>query len=128
MPPLKGGVEGKIVEVGYHEFLEKKTITREIETTVPGSIVVSLASNPTTGFSWAENTVISDPSVIKQVEHNYVAPTAGSPPGSPGKDVWTLDSLKAGTATVTMSYSRPWEGGEKNEWTFTLNVTILPNK
>jgi hypothetical protein len=24
----------------------------------------------------------------------------------------------------TMEYSRPWEGGEKGEWTFTLTVIV----
>jgi hypothetical protein len=30
----------------------------------------------------------------------------------------------AGDATVTLSYSRPWAGGEKDVWTYTLHVTV----
>jgi len=45
-------------------------------------------------------------------------------PGTPGKEVWTFKTLKKGTTEVSMEYSRPWEGGEKAEWTFDLVVTV----
>ncbi len=123
MPPLNPGFQGRLVEVSYDDLLQKKNITQEIDLTYPQSLVVSLASNPSTGFSWSANATISDPAIISQYEHNVV-PAASSQPGAPGKEVWTFKPLKAGIANISMGYSRPWQGGEQNEWTFKLIVTV----
>jgi len=44
--------------------------------------------------------------------------------GAPGAQVWTFKALKKGATTVSLDYSRPWEGGEKGVWTFELTVTV----
>jgi inhibitor of cysteine peptidase len=123
MPPLTSGGKSQSIEVTYQEFLEKKNISQDIEIVYPGSLVVTLASNPTTGFQWGA-AKISDTAVLTQSEHNYVAPAAGSPPGASGKDVWTFKPAGRGAAIITIGYSRPWQGGEQNEWTYTLKVTV----
>lgn len=123
VPPLNPGSQGKLVEISYDDLMAQKHITQEIELKYPQSLVVSLASNPSTGYKWSENATISDPSAISQYEHNLVAPQNAAP-GTPAKDVWTFKPLKAGNATITMNYSRPWEGGEQNEWTFVLKITV----
>ncbi len=33
-------------------------------------------------------------------------------------------ALKKGSSTIYLEYSRPWEGGEKGEWTCTVNVVV----
>ena len=127
VPPLNGGQEAKMIELTTDDFMAENHITRNVEIISPGSLIVSLGANPTTGFQWSEAAEVSAPSVIKQVEHNYVEPQAsGEEPavGAPGKDVWVFDSQQAGDGTIKMSYSRPWEGGEKGEWTLTINVTV----
>jgi len=43
--------------------------------------------------------------------------------GAGGKEVWTFIALKAGTTTLSMEYSQPWEGGQKGANSF--NVTIV---
>ena len=125
VPPLNGGPEAVTVEISTDEFGAQNHIVKNVELTPPGSLIVSLGANPTTGFQWVASANISDPSVIEQESHNYVEPQAsGNIVGAPGKDVWVFNSLKAGTATISMSYSRPWEGGEKDTWTLTLNITV----
>ncbi len=127
VPPLHGGQEAVLIEISTDEFMAQNHIVREVALIPPGSLIVSLGSNPTTGFGWAEAAAISAPSVIEQESHNFVGPQAGGGTpvvGAPGKDVWVFNSLKPGTATISMSYSRPWEGGEKDEWTLTINVTV----
>lgn len=128
MPPLQRGPEAVLIEVSSDEFSQTKHIEKEVDIIYPGSLIVILASNPTTGFQWPENAAISSPAVISQYEHNYVDPSvvAGSttPPGAPGKDVWTFNSVAKGTSTITMDYSRPWEGGEKGELTFKVTVNV----
>jgi inhibitor of cysteine peptidase len=115
------------IELSCDDFAAQNHITRDVELSRPGSLIVNLCSNPTTGFSWGETAEISAPSVIEQESHSFVEPQAGGDVpivGAPGKDVWVFNALKAGTATISMSYSRPWEGGEKDAWTLVLNVTV----
>ncbi|HEY5629987.1 MAG TPA: protease inhibitor I42 family protein, partial [Candidatus Limnocylindrales bacterium] len=44
--------------------------------------------------------------------------------GAPTATTFLLKAAHAGDATVTLSYSRPWAGGEKDVWTYTLHVTV----
>ena len=128
MPPLNPPGQGAIIEITCDEFTNQQHITRTAELTHPGSLIVILCANPSTGFEWVEEADISNDDVVSQVEHNFVPPqpegTTPAPVGAPGKDVWTFDSLKQGTSTISLEYSRPWEGGEKGEWTFTVEVTV----
>jgi len=116
------------VDVSCDDFAESLNVTEEMEIGVGGSLIVSLCSNPSsTGFEWSE-AQISDPSVLQQTDHKYVAPegTGSEPPlvGAPGKDIWTFKALKQGVSNTTMEYSQPWEGGTKAAWTFVLTVTV----
>ena len=104
-------------------------ISREVEVAVGGSLTVTLCSNPTTGFQWSESAEISDQTVLEEVDHKFVSPgytgdKPPPPPGTPGKEVWTFKALKEGKSTISMEYSRPWEGGEKAAWTFVLTVVV----
>ena len=110
-------------EMSYDVFMSEKHITKEIEINYPGSLTVSLASNPTTGFQW-EEVKIGDSSVITEYEHKFVPPEATGVVGASGKDVWTFKPLGRGTSTLIFEYSQPWEGGEKDEWTLGLTVVI----
>jgi len=116
----------KEVEVSCNDFSEQQQISQSIEVSAGDSLKLTLCSNPTTGFKWAETAQISDQTVLKQTSHEFISPesTPPPPPGTPGQEVWTFEALKSGTSTVSLEYSRPWEGGEKGEWTFELNVTV----
>ena len=96
---------------------------KAVEVGIDGSVVVTLESNSSTGFSW-ELTKISDETVLKQVDQKYEGPGAGAPPGAGGQEVWTFKVLKKGTSSISMEYSRPWEGGEKAAETFNLTVVV----
>jgi heat shock protein HslJ/predicted secreted protein len=123
MPPLDDGVKSILLEVSCEEFMAAPHITREIDITFPGSLVVSLCTNPSTGFEW-EEVKIGDESVIYQTERNHVSPEATGVVGGSGKDVWSFNSASGGTSTLIFEYSRPWEGGEKDEWTLALTVNV----
>jgi inhibitor of cysteine peptidase len=115
------------INVGCDDFMQQKDISKQIEIGPGYTLSVYLCSNPTTGFQWSESAVISDQSVMQQTAHEFVAPKdSGGPPltGAPGTEEWTFKANKKGTSTIKMEYSRPWEGGEKSEWTFTLTVTV----
>jgi len=112
------------VEVSCDDFYNQQHITRQVEVAAGDSLTVTLCSNPTTGFQWAESATVSDQSVLQQTDHKFTAPEANGTVGAPEKEVWTFKALKKGTSTVSMEYSRPWEGGEKGEWTFSLTVVV----
>ena len=113
------------VAVTCDDFMNQKHISKQFEIQTGGSLTVTLCSNPTTGFQW-EPAQISDTGVLKQVQHEFIGPESEPPPppGTPGQEVWTFEALKEGTSTVFLEYSRPWEGGEKGEWTYTLTVIV----
>lgn len=118
----------KAVNVPCDDFYEQGNVTSELAVAVGDTFTVTLCSNPTTGFQWAETAQIGDDSILEQVSHEYVAPETGDEEaplvGAPGNEVWALKALEKGTTTVAMEYSRPWEGGEKGVWTFVLTVVV----
>ncbi len=120
MPPLNDGIDGKLLEINIDEFLSLKNIAREVEITCPGSLVVNLPANPSTGYSW-EEAAISDNTVINQYSRQFVAGAQGVV-GAPGKEVWTFKSEKQGKTVISFGYSRPWES--KVEWFLKLTVIV----
>ncbi len=115
----------KNYEVTIDKFMQDKNITGTIEINKGETLILILGSNPTTGFSWTEKAQISDTQILEQIKHEFVEPAAKNTVlGAAGKEVWTFKALKAGTTTVSVDYSRPWEGGEKGEWSFDLTVTV----
>ena len=116
------------LEVNCDEFRAQKHIDTTLEVNAGETFTVTLCSNPSTGFNWQETAQISDQTVLQQMSHKFVAPDAkGSEPpapGSSGVEMWTFKALKSGNTTVNMEYGRPWEGGEKGEWTYELTVTV----
>jgi len=129
--PTQTSPEGPMLEsvtVTCDEFTENHFISKTIEISVGQMFGVILCSNPSTGFQWSETAEIDDPTLLQQTHHYYQAlgDVDGKPPapGTPGKEEWTFKTLKAGTSQVYLEYSRPWEGGEKGEWTFELTVSV----
>ena len=99
----------------YHHFIS------EIQLAVGDIITIELCSNPTTGFQWEyETTGIT---VLQETDHEII-PSGSDKTGAPGKDIWTFEAIGKGETELSMEYSRPWEGGEKTEWTYSLTVTI----
>jgi len=110
------------VEFTCDDFVSQNHITRELSVKAGDSFTVTLCSNPTTGFQW-ESAQISDQSVLTETSHQFIGPEEELVGGA-GKDVWTFQGLKKGTSTISIQYSRPWEGGEKGVWTFSAVVTV----
>jgi len=112
------------VEITQDMFENQNHISKLATISAGGEIVVTLASNPTTGYSWTEQAVIRDDTVLKQTRHRYIAPDK-SLPGAGGKEEWTFKALQTGVTLVSIEYSRPWEGGEKAARTFQLMVSVM---
>jgi inhibitor of cysteine peptidase len=112
VPPLNGGEEAKTVEITLDDFAAEKHITKDITIVKPGSLIVTLGANPTTGYTWEENADLTG-SAMKQVSHQFVEPADEGVVGAPGKDVGYSTPMEAGTATITFDYSRPWEAARR---------------
>jgi len=119
-------VKETAVEVSCDDFYQQTFRSESVVVPAGGSFTVTLCTNPTTGFQWSENAQIGDPTVLEQVDHKLVVPQSEPPPppGTPSQEIWTFRALKEGESTIYLEYSRPWEGGEKGVWTFTLTTTV----
>ena len=120
------------VDVTCDEFQSQGgNVTKEVElNNWADLLVVSLCSNPTTGFEW-ELTEVDYEAVWMPfgtkfespdwtpINHEFEPSEDTGLVEAGGKEVWTFP---AGTGNITMEYSRPWEGGEKAERTFFLTV------
>lgn len=125
--PPKMGPDGEsrtqTIQISYDDLLNQKQISRSVTMSVGDFLQVSLGSNASTGFQWAEQMQISNPVVLTQTGHAAVAAKYGQP-GASGSEVWMLQALAPGTTTVSTTYSRNWAGGEKDTWSFTADVTV----
>ncbi len=115
-----------LVEISYDEFNDNPHVNQMLEVQAGKTFEVKLGSNPTTGFRWSEGAQINDTAITIQENHEFIGLESepSPPPGTPGQEVWTFKALKKGSSTIYLDYSRPWEGGEKGEWTCTVNVVV----
>jgi len=113
------------LEVACDDFTAQGgNVTKEVEIDRWSDfLIVSLCSNPTTGFKW-ELIEVTDQDVLVYESDEYVAPEDEGVVGAAGKEVWTFNVLKAGSSNITMEYRRPWEDGEESEWTFALVANV----
>ena len=114
---------GADVSFSCDDFAQQKSRTAEVTVSQGETITVTLCSNATTGFNWDESVNIADTTVLEQTGHRFISPEK-SMAGAAGQEEWTFKALGPGTTTAYMEYSRPWEGGEKGVWTFTLTVKV----
>ena len=121
--PAKSGPQTKTIEMSYDELLKEKQVSRSETLAVGDFLQISLGSNASTGYQWAEKLLISDPKVLTQTGHEAIGATE-SMPGAPGKQVWMVQAMAPGNSTVSTTYGQPWPGGEKDATVFSVNVTV----
>lgn len=91
-----------------------------IDVAVGQEFVIALDSNPTTGYRWSLAAPL--PENVALVQTGYT-PEEGPLVGSDGKEYWRFGAVKAGSSTIELQYSRPWESGEpETTRAFTVNV------
>jgi inhibitor of cysteine peptidase len=85
-------------------------------------IIVALAGNPSTGYTWETKNL--DSAMLEQVgETAFTSSTAGLP-GAGGSLSLTFKALKAGTTSLHLEYHRPWEKIAKPLGLFEVALTI----
>ncbi|MBW7990204.1 MAG: hypothetical protein FVQ84_09350 [Planctomycetes bacterium] len=88
-------------------------------------LVVTLESNPTTGYSWeqAEN---QEPILEQMGQPEFKQSLTGGRPvaGGSGWEIFRFKAVSAGQMTLQLVYHRAWEEGVEPVNTFSLNVVI----
>lgn len=107
------GTDGKDAKQGTDSFAAKETEPAE-RILAENEFTVTLAENPTTGFSWQYE--IQDKSAVKLVDDLYVPSNNDTRiVGAGGMHSFTFACLKDCETTVVLTYRRPWKGGETAE-------------
>jgi len=98
------------------------TASGPIDLEVGGRATIELEANPTTGFQW---TFTSEPdtAVVRVVSDTYVAGSTAAV-GSGGQQTIVIEGVSAGSTTIELAYSRPWETGVTPAETATFAVTV----
>jgi inhibitor of cysteine peptidase len=88
------------------------------------TLVVTLDSNPTTGYSWAM--VPTDDGILEQVGEAEFSenPRSKGKVGAGGTETLRFEAKKTGQTRLELVYRRPWEQGEKPLETFAVQVTV----
>ena len=109
------------VDISCDEFRAHNNVRNDFQVEVGDKIRAKLCSNQTTGFKWEYE--MSNENVLNEEDYDFEEPK-GDVTGAAGIEVWTFEAISKGTTEVSMEYSRPWEGGEKAEWTYIMTVIV----
>jgi len=85
------------------------------------TMVVKLASNPSTGYKW---TVEGDPAPLKLEKQSYRKSTKSSAMGAPGVQIFQFRAGSSGIANLKLNYHRSWEYNQPPAKTFSLRVNV----
>ena len=109
------------MELSCEDFTEASHYHTNYELEVGDKIRLELCSNATTGFQWEYQMILEG--VLQEEDHDHKEPE-NELPGAAGLELWTFEAVGVGETEVEMKYSQPWEGGEKEVWTYTMTVTV----
>jgi inhibitor of cysteine peptidase len=84
------------------------------------TMVLTLKSNPTTGYAWEIAEI--DGAILKETYHEYKADWPVLL-GSGGKDIWHFQAEAEGKTALTLNYRRSWEEAEPIQ-TFSVEVVV----
>lgn len=88
-------------------------------------LVITLESNPTTGYSW--EVVETQASILEQMgEAEFKQSETGEPPlvGAGGWEIFRFKAVSAGQMTLKLGYQRPWEEGVAPLKSFSIQVVV----
>jgi inhibitor of cysteine peptidase len=96
---------------------------RQVELARGQTLVLTLESNPSTGYSWAVTR--GDETVLHQAG-DPVFRQGGAPGvvGAPGAEVFRFEAVAAGAVDLELGYRRPWEAGQPPARTFSARIVV----
>ena len=94
----------------------------QIELAVGQTLVITLKSNPTTGFRWEIAEI--DEEILQQVGEPEYIPESDEPlVGQGGTEVFRFEAGVSGETQLKLVYHQPWDGGEQGE-VFIIDVSV----
>ncbi|MFC1576526.1 protease inhibitor I42 family protein [Candidatus Omnitrophota bacterium] len=126
--------ERKLISSGWYRAVKIDDIERlprmqehsdpakPIEVRRGKQFVISLESNPTTGYGW-QLAEPPDTDIIELVDSYYIA-DATDRVGAGGKVKWTFKAVDSGKAAVSLKYVRPWEKNVPSMKTVKFEVIV----
>ena len=112
-------VEGKEVNV------DEKDDGSQVELGQGQILVVTLESNPTTGYRW--ELAETQESILQQMgEAEFKQSETGEPPlvGAGGWEIFRFKAISAGQTSLKLVYHRPWEESVEPLKTFSIQVVV----
>jgi inhibitor of cysteine peptidase len=97
----------------------------QVELKLGQMLVVTLESNPTTGYRWQQ--ADNPESVLQHIgEAEFKPSQTGEPPliGAGGLEIFRFRAVRTGQMTLQLVYHRPWEEGAEPLKTFSLEVVV----
>jgi inhibitor of cysteine peptidase len=93
-----------------------------IDSRVGEDIVITLQSNPTTGYGWRLAGPLNE-RIVKLTRRDFV-PSRTDLAGAPGKEVWVFRAIGKGVTAIAFEYVRSWEKGvpPAQEESYTVRV------
>jgi inhibitor of cysteine peptidase len=105
--------------------LDEKADGTTIVLTHGQPLVITLASNPTTGYRWAIAGV--DSGILRRMGEVEFSPSKPQEPqlvGAGGTETFRFTASRPGTTTLKMMYQRSWEKESEPARQFQVVVTI----
>ena len=95
---------------------------KSIEVAKDGTVMVRLASNPTTGYGW---NLAGDPAPLELVKSDFARdPQARNMAGAGGTQTLQFVAPAAGSAALKLEYRRPWEKDVPAAKSFKVTVVV----
>ena len=100
--------------------------TKPITVKLGRKFTLTLASNPTTGYSWTLAKPL-DQNFLTLLSNEFV-PSKSKLVGAPGAQVWRFKAIRVGETQIALEYVRPWETGVAPVQQTNFIVTITSSK
>ena len=94
----------------------------QLNASVGERIVVTLAGNPTTGYTWEAKDL--DAGMLQQIGSADFKSANPGLVGAGGTLTLTFKALKPGTTNLTLVYHRPWETAVAPLQSFTTTIIV----
>jgi len=118
-----------VLAIGCSTSKEVKVVASvsgsQIELKKGQTLVLTLESNPTTGYQW--EVIECEESILQQKgEAEFKSSDTGNPPasGKGGTETFRFDAQSAGKGTLKLVYHRSWEKEVEPLKIFTLQVEV----
>lgn len=97
---------------------------KTVKVAVDGTVILTLESNPTTGFSWTGVDKV-DKDILKLERNDYKQNASpGGMVGVGGRTTIVYRALKKGKAKIDLTYMQPWEPDSEFNTKYTVTVEV----